>query len=61
VADDQVPTGPGGLTTAEWAAIGLPIAGPAQADWTADIMSQTTIDLAARHPMKDKSPWPATR
>lgn len=59
MADAQVPTGPAGLTAEEWNALGLPVAGPAEPQWSADLTTATTQDLAAGHPLSGRSPWPA--
>lgn len=48
-------TGPGGLTADEWHQIGIPISGPAEAAWSADLFSPTTADLT-----HEPIPWRVT-
>jgi hypothetical protein len=55
----QPVTGPGGLTAADWNAVGIPLAGPAEAQWSVDLSSPTTTDMGARNPRNGVSPWPA--
>lgn len=50
-------TGAAGLTASEWQSIGIPIAGPAEAAWSADLLHETTFDMAAGHPLAGRSPW----
>ena len=53
-------TGPAGLTAAEWNAVGIPVAGPAEADWSGDLFSPTTTDMGAGNPRNGVSPWAST-
>lgn len=41
-------------------ALGIPSAGPAEADWSTDLGTPTTTDMGAGNPRNGKSPWPAT-